>query len=410
MIDAQGHGGGVALLWRNNSGVQILNSCNNFIDFEVSTESVGRWRYTRYYGYPENERRVDSWNLLHELTGKSSLPWCIIGDFNDLMVMDEKRGGTRRPRYLLDGFSEAVRDSGLIDFGYMGEKYTWERSRGTGRQVYVPKSRRFKFENMWISKQECRTIIQECWHKNEDADIMDKMAEYCMSEMDKVRKITEKQNHYLVLLVTDEEVKTTVFAMHQEKAPGIDGLNPAFFQTYWNIVGGDVSTFCKKFFETGELPKGVNSTLVLENKLKPCLYDIVSDNQSAFIEGRLLTDNALLAFEINHFIKRKTQGKNGVAGLKIDVSKDKVYVCELLQVQEIDKPGKYLGMPMYAGKNKTEIFGFLNDRVEQKLQGWTNQELSKGGKLTLLKSVAQAVPNSRMSLFLVLVNICEEME
>lgn len=40
-----------------------------------------------------------------------------------------------------------------------------------------------------------------------------------------------------------------------------------------------------------------------------------------FIEGRLPTDNALIAFEINHYIKRKTQGKYGVFGIKIDVSK-----------------------------------------------------------------------------------------
>lgn len=34
-----------------------------------------------------------------------------------------------------------------------------------------------------------------------------------------------------------------------------------------------------------------------------------------------LTDNALIAFTINHFMKRKTQGKNGIASLKIDILK-----------------------------------------------------------------------------------------
>lgn len=38
-------------------------------------------------------------------------------------------------------------------------------------------------------------------------------------------------------------------------------------------------------------------------------------------EGCLLTDNALIAFKMNHYIKRCPQGKNGVAGLKIDISK-----------------------------------------------------------------------------------------
>lgn len=57
------------------------------------------------------------------------------------------------------------------------------------------------------------------------------------------------------------------------------------------------------------------------NRRKPYLSNIVSENQSAFIKGRLLTDNALVAFEINHYIYRRSQCKNGVVGLKIDMSK-----------------------------------------------------------------------------------------
>lgn len=60
---------------------------------------------------------------------------------------------------------------------------------------------------------------------------------------------------------------------------------------------------------------------VMANRLRCCLSNLISINQSAFIEGRLLTNNALVAFELNHYIRRKTQGKYGYAGLKIDVSK-----------------------------------------------------------------------------------------
>lgn len=140
--------------------------------------------------------------------------------------------------------------------------------------------------------------------------------------------------------------------MHPDKSPGPDGLNPAFFQTYWSIVGADVVQFCKSFFCSGVLPGGINRTLVclfskvkypkkmadlrpislcnvlmrilskvMTNRLKPCLNSIISDKQSAFIQGRLLTDNALIAYEINHYIQRKTHGKYGIAGLKVDISK-----------------------------------------------------------------------------------------
>lgn len=49
--------------------------------------------------------------------------------------------------------------------------------------------------------------------------------------------------------------------------------------------------------------------------------DVVSESQSAFVLNRLITDNFLIAYEINHFLNGKTQGREGVAALKIDMSK-----------------------------------------------------------------------------------------
>lgn len=89
---------------------------------------------------------------------------------------------------------------------------------------------------------------------------------------------------------------------------------------------------------------------------------------------------------------------------------DRRMVCDNLGVGEARLPGKYLGMPMFVGKNKAEIFGFLTDRVRQKLQGWMNKELSKAGKITLLKSAAQTIPNFWMSIFLIPSGICEAIE
>lgn len=85
-------------------------------------------------------------------------------------------------------------------------------------------------------------------------------------------------------------------------------------------------------------------------------------------------------------------------------------VCSILGVQEVGKPGKYLGMPMFVGKNKNEVFGELIDRVGQKLQGWNNVSLSKGGKIVLLKTAAQAIPNFLMNLFQIPASVCDAIE
>lgn len=60
---------------------------------------------------------------------------------------------------------------------------------------------------------------------------------------------------------------------------------------------------------------------VMSNRTKMCLKSIISDKQSAFIEGRLLTNNAMVAVKVNHYMRQRTQGNKGIAALKIDISK-----------------------------------------------------------------------------------------
>lgn len=60
---------------------------------------------------------------------------------------------------------------------------------------------------------------------------------------------------------------------------------------------------------------------VMTNRLRDYLPGLISDKKNAFMEGRLLTDNALIAFEINYYIKRRRPGRHGVDGLKIIMSK-----------------------------------------------------------------------------------------
>lgn len=85
-------------------------------------------------------------------------------------------------------------------------------------------------------------------------------------------------------------------------------------------------------------------------------------------------------------------------------------VCAKLEVKEVNMPGNYLGLPMCVGKYKNKAFSFLMDRVGQKLQGWSNVSLQKGGKLVLLKTATQAIPNFWMSMFLIPANVCDAIE
>ena len=68
---------------------------------------------------------------------------------------------------------------------------------------------------------------------------------------------------------------------------------------------------------------------ILANRLKAILPHIISENQSAFIFERLITDNVLTAFEFMHYLNNKRVGKDCSMTVKLDMSKafDRVEWC-----------------------------------------------------------------------------------
>ncbi|XP_060964770.1 uncharacterized protein LOC133033724 [Cannabis sativa] len=74
--------------------------------------------------------------------------------------------------------------------------------------------------------------------------------------------------------------------------------------------------------------------------------------------------------------------------------------CQKMGIQEAGENSLYLGLPCTIGRNKNAVFDFVKDKVCKRILSWEGRFLSKAGKELLLKTVAQAIPNHAMSVFL----------
>ena len=74
--------------------------------------------------------------------------------------------------------------------------------------------------------------------------------------------ITPEANADLIRSVTSEEIRSTMFGIDGDKAPGPDGFTSQFFKAFWLIVGCDVIEAILYFFKHNKLLPAFNSTIV----------------------------------------------------------------------------------------------------------------------------------------------------
>jgi len=99
----------------------------------------------------------------------------------------------------------------------------------------------------------------------------------------------------------------------------------------------------------------------------------------------------------------------GISGLHVNWQKSCLFpvnqvndmqgLADNLGCQVASLPTKYLGMPLGAKNKKLEVWSEVLERSERKLTRWKSQYISLGGRLTLIKSVLDALPTYMLNLF-----------
>ena len=415
-LSSNGNSGGIGLWW-NNMDVSVVSFSAHHIHGVVLDDNKNPWWHAvGIYGWPETSNKYLTWQLIRQIKQQCGEPVLFFGDFNEIVSVNEKAGGVPRCERLMDAFRETMDDCEVKDLGFKGCCFTWQRGNSPSTLIqerldrmlanegwcdiypswevlHLPRyrsdhaplllktgvndsfrrgSKLFKFEALWLSKEECKNVVEAAWvesvgegltlrlervsqhlstwathtfgnlkkRKKEafsrlsnlqqqmpDAAILDQ-CRVVSRDLDEIHRLEESywharartneirdgdkntkyfhhkasqrkrrntihglldengvwkkgreeiravvegyfaglfasdnpermeealegihpcvsasMNDGLVRVPSGEEVREALFAMHPNKAPGIDGLHALFFQKFWHILGPDIISF-----------------------------------------------------------------------------------------------------------------------------------------------------------------------
>lgn len=75
--------------------------------------------------------------------------------------------------------------------------------------------------------------------------------------------ISNEQNIILEAELSFDEFTIAIKQMHPDKDSGPDGLNPAFFQHFWKLLGHEVFQSCKNWLNECAFPAELNDTTIV---------------------------------------------------------------------------------------------------------------------------------------------------
>ncbi|KAF5442204.1 hypothetical protein F2P56_034891 [Juglans regia] len=289
-VDGVGRKGGIALLWGRDVSLSILSYSHYHIDAAIEDDPAKGLNLSFARKHMEKVNALDSLGDNIELLQKARVDDQKWLERDELLWKQRSKVGEQRDKIILDYFEELFTSSNPVG----------------------------------------------------STDFLCSLA----------GKVTSSMNKGLAQPYTEAEVTASLAQMHPSKAPGPDGMSPMFYQKYWDVVGISVTKAVLTALNSGSFPSTLNHTniilipkkkfpekvddyrpislcnvaykliaKVVSNRLKFVLPSVIEESQSAFVPGRLITDNVLIAYELVHYLNHKTKGKKGYMSIKLDMSK-----------------------------------------------------------------------------------------
>ncbi|KAA3487553.1 reverse transcriptase [Gossypium australe] len=335
VVEAEGRCGGLALLWKNEANITINNFSNHHINSLVSIDGMDCFRF---------------------------IDWIVGGDSNAILNDAKNFGGRCKSRVVMEEFGKVLDELALIDIKPNKGWFTWSSIRdgssfvketldrfvvlasGVEKMSFLStyvvrrscldhdailldliglkltndfKDPRlfFKYEACCAKDKDAKNLVRKVYEGNSNSHfikcfekIRSILGSWQHSQFNRLRSRMHRLNERIDRLVDGPNVISNTEMLRT--CPGIDGLSSLFFHENWDVVGKDVIRITFKIISK-----------VLANRLKLVLHSCISHNQSAFVLGRMIHDNILIAHDLVLYLQSSKNVPNKGLVIQLNMSK-----------------------------------------------------------------------------------------
>lgn len=106
----------------------VFNRYSMEVEFESEDYQSNFWGIFVYASTDENIRK-DQWRELLNKRRNWGEKWFLGGDFNDILQIEEMKGGNKRKEFTMKPFRNFVRNMGMKDLGFQARKWMWGNNK-----------------------------------------------------------------------------------------------------------------------------------------------------------------------------------------------------------------------------------------------------------------------------------------
>ncbi|KAF7810667.1 putative ribonuclease H protein [Senna tora] len=284
------------------------------------------------------------WNWFIDKSKFMNKPWIAIGDFNQIRYHHNKISKSNR----VDGagvFNQMIQICDFTDLNPTGTWCTWTNGRGSEVWARLDRTlcsddwlqsypcptfsslpvaasahsplivdscgvkpfckRPFRFENLWLMFDKCNVVVNQSW----ETDVNSSPSVILHEKFNFLRGNLRIWNSHEDILGYYKGRCRSPTSFFFDNGTFTDHLNKSFITL---IPKTNAPQSFKDFRHISLANVSYKLiTKVLCSRLKCFLPDLIAPNQSAFLKGRLITDNIVLATELMHKIRMVKQEGGG---------------------------------------------------------------------------------------------------